>query len=97
MRPDDVGTCAHGLNAQDLYDAIDFSDNALVKLENFPALPHLRTLLMNNNMITRIADDLHTRLPGLELLVLTNNKISSLGELDALASYKSLHILTPTH
>lgn len=78
--------------AQDGYDSIDLSDNALQKLENFPSMPNLRTLLLNNNMVARIADDMGPRLPALEMLVLTNNKISNLGELDALATLPALHI-----
>lgn len=60
-------------------------------------MPTLRTLLLNNNMISRLGEGLATQLPKLELLVLTNNKISALGELDALAKLHSLHILTNTH
>lgn len=39
---------------QDQFDTIDLSDNEIVKLENFPHLSRLGTLLINNNRITRI-------------------------------------------
>lgn len=39
---------------QDQFDTIDLSDNEIVKLENFPHLNRLGTLLINNNRITRI-------------------------------------------
>lgn len=39
---------------QDQFDAIDLSDNEIVKLENFPNLNRLGTLFLNNNRITRI-------------------------------------------
>jgi len=39
---------------QDQFDTIDLSDNEIVKLENFPYLNRLGTLLINNNRITRI-------------------------------------------
>ena len=39
---------------QDQFDAIDLSDNEIVKLENMPYLNRLGTLLINNNRITRI-------------------------------------------
>lgn len=39
---------------QDQFDCIDLSDNEIVKLENFPYLNRLGTLLLNNNRITRI-------------------------------------------
>jgi U2 small nuclear ribonucleoprotein A' len=77
-----------------LYDSIDFSDNALQRLDNFPLMSSLRTILANNNMIARIGDDVAAKLPKLELLVLTNNKISSLGELDALAKCAHLRELS---
>lgn len=39
---------------QDQFDTIDLSDNEIVKLENFPYLTRLGTLLLNSNRITRI-------------------------------------------
>lgn len=42
------------VDVQDQFDTIDLSDNEIVKLENFPYLNRLGTLLMNNNRITRI-------------------------------------------
>lgn len=42
------------IHMQDQFDCIDFSDNEIVKLENFPYLNRLGTLLLNNNRITRI-------------------------------------------
>lgn len=42
------------LSVQDQFDTIDLSDNEIVKLENFPYLNRLGTLLINNNRITRI-------------------------------------------
>lgn len=39
---------------QDQFDTIDLSDNEIVKLENFPYLNRLGTLILNNNRITRI-------------------------------------------
>lgn len=35
----------------DQFDAIDFSDNEIRKLDGFPLLRRLKTLLMNNNRI----------------------------------------------
>ena len=76
------------------FDCIDLSDNALKKLDNFPDMPDLRTLLVNNNLISRVAPDLGSRLKRLDTLVLTNNHISSLSELDNIASFKALRELT---
>lgn len=43
---------------QDQFDTIDLSDNEIVKLENFPYLNRLGSLLLNNNRVTRINPDL---------------------------------------
>ena len=40
---------------QNLFDAIDLSDNEIVKLEGFPLLKRLTTLLLANNRIARIS------------------------------------------
>ncbi|POI25706.1 hypothetical protein CIB84_010542 [Bambusicola thoracicus] len=78
----------------DQFDAIDFSDNEIRKLDGFPLLRRLKTLLMNNNRICRIGEGLEQALPSLTELVLTNNNISELGELDPLSSIKSLTYLS---
>jgi hypothetical protein len=43
---------------QNQFDAIDLSDNEIVKLEGFPPLSRLHTLLLNNNRIARVGKDL---------------------------------------
>jgi U2 small nuclear ribonucleoprotein A' len=76
---------------QDQYDCIDLSDNEIVKLENFPLLNRLRTMLLNHNRINRIdASNMKESLPNLQTLILTNNKFTNLSELDSLAELKSL-------
>ncbi|KAL7406649.1 hypothetical protein ABVT39_023950 [Epinephelus coioides] len=78
----------------DQFDTIDFSDNEVRKLDGFPLLKRLKTLLMNNNRICRIGENLEHSLPGLTELVLTNNNIQELGDLDPLASVKTLNLLS---
>ncbi|GJP35705.1 hypothetical protein CLOM_g20237 [Closterium sp. NIES-68] len=70
---------------EDLFDSIDLSDNEIVKLEGFPLLRRLSTLLLCNNRITRISPQL-AHLPKLQTLVLANNRITNLADLDPLAS-----------
>ena len=41
--------------AQNQFDSIDLSDNAIVRLEGFPKLHRLRWLHLNNNRINRVA------------------------------------------
>uniref|UniRef100_A0A0E9WZ34 U2A'/phosphoprotein 32 family A C-terminal domain-containing protein n=1 Tax=Anguilla anguilla TaxID=7936 RepID=A0A0E9WZ34_ANGAN len=78
----------------DQFDTIDFSDNEIRKLDGFPLLKRLKTLLMNNNRICRIGEGLEHTLPSLKELVLTNNNIQELGDLDPLASIKTLTLLS---
>lgn len=79
---------------EDQFDTIDLSDNEIVKLENFPNLNRLGTLLMNNNRITRISTNLGEFLPKLHTLVLTNNRLTNLVEIDPLASLPKLQYLS---
>ncbi|XP_045159176.1 U2 small nuclear ribonucleoprotein A'-like [Mercenaria mercenaria] len=78
----------------DQFDTIDFSDNDIRKIDGFPYLPRLKTLLLNNNRVVRIAEGLEQGIPNLETLVLTNNGLQELGDLDALESLKSLKYLS---
>nr|XP_027123939.1 U2 small nuclear ribonucleoprotein A' [Coffea arabica] len=79
---------------EDQFDTIDLSDNEIVKLENFPFLNRLGTLLLNNNRITRINPNLGELLPKLHSLVLTNNRLTNLVEIDPLASLPKLQFLS---
>jgi len=85
---ENLGAC------QDQYDAIDFSDNEVGKLENFPLLNRLRSIIFNNNHITKIAPNLGESLPKIETLVLTNNRIVNLSDLDPLSDLSSLRTLS---
>uniref|UniRef100_A0A131YSJ3 Probable U2 small nuclear ribonucleoprotein A' n=1 Tax=Rhipicephalus appendiculatus TaxID=34631 RepID=A0A131YSJ3_RHIAP len=78
----------------DQFDCIDLSDNEIRKLDGFPVLKRLKSLMLNNNRICRIAENLQEHLPALETLVLTNNQIQNLGDLDPLASIKTLTYLS---
>ncbi|XP_062405476.1 U2 small nuclear ribonucleoprotein A' [Sardina pilchardus] len=78
----------------DQFDTIDFSDNEIRKLDGFPLLKRLKTLIMNNNRICRIGENLEQSLPSLKELILTNNNIQELGDLDPLATVKTLTLLS---
>ena len=77
----------------DQFDCIDFTDNDLRKLDNFPQLLRLKKLLLSNNRIQKIADNLAEQLPNLEWLILTNNSIEELGDVDCLAGLSKLECL----
>ncbi|KAG1936289.1 U2 small nuclear ribonucleoprotein A' [Pimephales promelas] len=78
----------------DQFDTVDLSDNEIRKLDGFPLLKRLKTLLMNNNRICRIGENLEQALPNLKELILTSNNIQELGDLDPLATVKSLTLLS---
>ncbi|XP_031424559.1 U2 small nuclear ribonucleoprotein A' [Clupea harengus] len=78
----------------DQFDTIDFSDNEVRKLDGFPLLKRLKTLIMNNNRICRIGENLEQSLPSMKELILTNNNIQELGDLDPLATVKTLTLLS---
>merc|ERR1711982_304177 len=63
----------------DQFDTIDMSDNEVRKLDGFPLLRRLKTILLNNNRIVRIGDQIGSTLPMIDTLVLTNNSIQELG------------------
>jgi len=85
---ENLGAC------QDQYDTIDFSDNEVGKLENFPLLNRIRSLVFHNNHITKIAPNLSESLPKIETLLLTNNRIVNLHDLDPLSDLSTLRCLT---
>ncbi|ODN04027.1 U2 small nuclear ribonucleoprotein A' [Orchesella cincta] len=76
------------------FDTIDFSDNDIRKLDNFPLLPRLKGILMSNNRVVRIGDCLPETISNLETLILTNNMIQDLAEIDNLSQLKELKHLS---
>ncbi|KAI8064405.1 leucine-rich repeat-domain-containing protein [Gongronella butleri] len=80
--------------SKDLNDTIDFTNNDLKVLDNFPRMTRLQNLLMANNRISHIAPGLEEFIPNLKSLVLTNNAIAELSEIDALATLPHLEFLS---
>jgi len=78
----------------DQFDTIDFSDNDIRKLDGFPLLRRLKSIMLNNNRILRLADGLGEVIPNLETLILTNNHLQELGDLDPLAEFTKLTYLS---
>ncbi|KAJ5670524.1 leucine-rich repeat-domain-containing protein [Penicillium maclennaniae] len=71
-------------------DAIDFTDNDLSSLGNFPFFPRLHTLLLARNRINHIQSTLASSLPNLTTLILTSNNLSELADLDPLKALTKL-------
>merc|ERR1711920_1099246 len=78
----------------DAYECIDLSDNDLIKLENFPPLKRLHTLMFMSNRISRIAEDCFDPLPHLVSVCLTGNKLEKLVDLEPLTKLKCLERLS---
>merc|ERR1711935_1030223 len=57
-------------------------------------LRRLRTLMLMNNRISRIAEDAFTPLPNLISITLTGNKLEKLVDLESLTKLKSLERLS---
>ncbi|KAI7904728.1 U2 small nuclear ribonucleoprotein A [Cokeromyces recurvatus] len=75
---------------KDLNDAIDFTNNDLRVLGNFPRLNRLQHLLLNNNRISKIDSELSDYIPNVHTIILTNNAIQELGDLEPLVRLKKL-------
>ena len=69
---------------------IDFTDNDLTTLGNFPLSPRLETLLCARNRISSIQPSLSKSAPNLKTLVLTQNNVSELADLDPLQAFAKL-------
>lgn len=82
----------YGLTSRPLQDqdAIDFTDNDITILSNFPLSPRLRTLLLARNRVNSIQPTLATSIPNLTTLVLTSNNFAELADLDALRHFSKL-------
>ncbi|EMC91702.1 hypothetical protein BAUCODRAFT_98014 [Baudoinia panamericana UAMH 10762] len=71
-------------------ESIDFTDNDISVLGNFPLSPRLQTLLCARNRISSIQPGLSKSIPNLHSLVLTQNNISELADLDPLQGFVKL-------
>ncbi|MCJ1245507.1 U2 snRNP complex subunit [Trapelia coarctata] len=71
-------------------DAIDFTDNDITALSNFPFSPRLHTLLLARNRVNSIQANLVTSIPNLTALVLTANNFAELADLDPLRHFSKL-------
>ncbi|KAL2873561.1 U2 snRNP complex subunit [Colletotrichum sp. CLE4] len=72
------------------HDSIDFTDNDIQVLGNFPLSARLSTLLLAHNRVASIQASLPQAVPNLQQLVLASNQIAQLADLDVLAGFKRL-------
>lgn len=75
---------------RDAFDSMDFTDNRLVRLENFPRLLRLSSLLLGSNLIDSLDHaNLSKNVPHLKYLELSYNQIGSLLEISNLGKAAS--------
>ena len=76
----------HLAATRDAFDTIDFTDNRISRLENFPRLHRLSHLMLSGNVVESFdVQNLSKNVPNLQDLELSNNHISSLREVANLA------------
>jgi U2 small nuclear ribonucleoprotein A' len=75
-------------------ECIDFTDNDISVLTNFPQSPRLQTLLCARNRIQRIEKNVTKSVPALSTLVLTQNSVSELADLEVLRGFEKLTFLS---
>ncbi|KAK8212130.1 U2 small nuclear ribonucleoprotein A [Phyllosticta capitalensis] len=72
-------------------ECIDFVDNRITTLGNFPKLPRVCTLLIGKNRLQQIQPTIAEQLPSLMNLMVTDNKIKELADLDPLGKLQKLN------
>lgn len=72
------------------HDSIDFTDNDIAVLGNFPLSPRLTTLLLARNRVSAIQGSVANSIPNLRHLVLSSNHVAELADLDVLAGFARL-------
>jgi U2 small nuclear ribonucleoprotein A' len=85
MRGISIPQIEHLAVTRDQFDAMDFTDNLITKLSNFPKLQRLCTLSMAGNVIDNVdVKNLKRNLPNLQHLNLQENKIGGLHVISAI-------------
>jgi len=71
-------------------DAIDFTDNDITTLTNFPLSPRLNALLCARNRIQSVDKRIADQLPNLTTLVLNSNLVKEMADLEGLTACRRL-------
>jgi U2 small nuclear ribonucleoprotein A' len=66
---------------RDAFDAIDFTDNRIVRIDNFPRMLRLSNLMLSGNVVESIDPaNLRKNVPNVNTLILSHNRVSTLHE-----------------
>jgi U2 small nuclear ribonucleoprotein A' len=72
---------------RDAFDTIDFTDNRISRLENFPRMQRLVHLMLSGNVIDTVdATNLSKNVPNIKYIQLNHNHVSSLKEVSNLGT-----------
>ncbi|EME26305.1 U2 small nuclear ribonucleoprotein A' [Galdieria sulphuraria] len=94
LRGNKIAVIENLVTVIDLFETLDFSDNEVQRLENFPFSERVHTLLFNNNKVVRVSKNVGKSLPNLVSLILTYNRLGSLSDLNELVHCKNLRRLS---
>lgn len=72
------------------HDSLDFTDNDIQALGNFPLSPRITTLLLARNRVSSVQPTIANSIPNLQNLVLSSNNFTELAELDPLGGFTRL-------
>ena len=75
---------------QDSFDVIDLSDNTIRRLDGFPKMERLTTLLIHNNNLANIARNTSRSIPNLHTLAANHNAFRELSDLENLMYFGAL-------
>lgn len=75
---------------QDQFDIIDLSNNQIEIIEDMPSLKRLTTLLINNNLVKKVADNFPETCPNIKAVMLTNNNIRTFKDIAPLVECKDI-------
>lgn len=78
---------------EDRNDCIDLTDNDVARLENFPVMKRLSTILISKNQISKIEPSLAQQIPNVKVIILSQNKIEKFKDLEPLFEFKKLEVL----
>lgn len=77
-----IPTIEHLGATMNAFDTIDFTDNRLSRLENFPRLLRISSIMLAGNLVESIdVKNVKTNIPNITSLSLENNRISTLHEI----------------